>query len=91
MAGYSSPYHSNLRLANRAFLEIVIRTHCDRPSHMKNLASPIREGSMNDDDANRAHSELLARLSNLIDDIRTLKTQQWQTTYYSLLLSGHSR
>jgi hypothetical protein len=35
-----------------------------------------------------AHSELLARLRNLIDDTRTLKNQQWQTTYYSLLLSG---
>ncbi len=43
---------------------------------------------MSNDDTNRTHSELLARLSNLIDDIRTLKTQQWQTTYYSLLLSG---
>ena len=38
--------------------------------------------------ANREHEELLVRTANLNNDIKLIKTHQWQTTYYSLLLSA---
>ncbi len=34
------------------------------------------------------HAELLTRTSNLSDDVRLVKTHQWQATYLSLTLSG---
>jgi hypothetical protein len=43
---------------------------------------------MAEDRANRAHDELLMRATNISDDIKLMKTHQWQATYYSLLLSA---
>jgi len=34
------------------------------------------------------HAELLTRSTNLSSDLRLVKAHQWQTTYYSLLLSA---
>lgn len=35
---------------------------------------------------NEDHEELLSRLTNITQDIRFAKTQQWRTLYYSLIL-----
>lgn len=34
------------------------------------------------------HAEWLCRMTTLVDDIKSIKNNQWQTTYYNLLLSG---
>jgi hypothetical protein len=43
---------------------------------------------MSEDKKNREHDELLTRTTNMNDDIKLIKTHQWQATYYSLLLSA---
>jgi hypothetical protein len=43
---------------------------------------------MTEDGKNRSHAELLSRFSNMVSDIAGFKSSQWQTTYYSSVLSG---
>ena len=43
---------------------------------------------MPNDQESLEHSELLNRKSILSNDMKLLKNHQWQTTYYSLLLSA---
>jgi len=52
------------------------------------ICSERRRFEVAEDKLNREHDELLMRTTSINHDIKLVKTQQWQATYYSLLLSA---